>query len=176
MADSIKIGNLDISAFKVGSSDCKIYLGDVKLYPSEEPTPQCNVPATATWHRVDNNYNRNTPIYGVSFASGDVYGGGYYQLEVKNQSNIIYSIECNIHSSEEDSDSDYITIYNNSDGSIYRQIDNAVVINSFCDVFGEPMYISDNAAIPSFEQCYEVDEETGECIDAYTEYFMDALY
>ena len=35
MADTIKIGSLDISAFKVGSSDCKIYLGDTLLY---EPT------------------------------------------------------------------------------------------------------------------------------------------
>ena len=35
MGDTIKIGNLDISAFKVGSSDCKIYLGDTLLY---EPT------------------------------------------------------------------------------------------------------------------------------------------
>lgn len=34
MADSIKIGNLDISSFKVGSSDCKIYLGDTLLYQS----------------------------------------------------------------------------------------------------------------------------------------------
>ena len=34
MADTIKIGNLDISAFKVGSSDCKIYLGDTLLYPT----------------------------------------------------------------------------------------------------------------------------------------------
>ena len=33
MADTIKIGSLDISAFKVGSSDCKIYLGDTLLYP-----------------------------------------------------------------------------------------------------------------------------------------------
>lgn len=33
MADSIKIGNLDISAFKVGSADCKIYLGNTLLYP-----------------------------------------------------------------------------------------------------------------------------------------------
>ena len=37
MADSIKIGNLDISAFKVGSSDCKIYLGDTLLYPQSTP-------------------------------------------------------------------------------------------------------------------------------------------
>lgn len=34
----VKIGNLDISAFKVGSADCAVYLGDVKLYPSEEPS------------------------------------------------------------------------------------------------------------------------------------------
>lgn len=40
MADTINIGNLDISAFKVGSSDCKIYLGDTLLYPqSTPPTP-----------------------------------------------------------------------------------------------------------------------------------------
>lgn len=38
MADGIKIGNLDISAFKVGSSDCKVYLGDTLLYQNE-PTP-----------------------------------------------------------------------------------------------------------------------------------------
>lgn len=34
----IKLGNLDISSFKVGGADCSIYLGDTKLYPSEEPT------------------------------------------------------------------------------------------------------------------------------------------
>lgn len=33
MADSIKIGSINISAFKVGSDDCKIYLGDTLLYP-----------------------------------------------------------------------------------------------------------------------------------------------
>lgn len=37
MADTIKIGSLDISAFKVGSSDCKIYLGDTLLYPHSVP-------------------------------------------------------------------------------------------------------------------------------------------
>ena len=39
MADSIKIGSLDISSFKVGGADCSIYLGSVKLYPNEPPTP-----------------------------------------------------------------------------------------------------------------------------------------
>ena len=38
MADTIKIGSLDISAFKVGSSDCKIYLGDTLLYPQSQPS------------------------------------------------------------------------------------------------------------------------------------------
>ena len=37
MADTIKIGNLDISAFKVGSDDCKVYLGDTLLYPQSQP-------------------------------------------------------------------------------------------------------------------------------------------
>lgn len=37
MADSIKIGSLDISSFKVGSDDCKVYLGDTLLYPQSQP-------------------------------------------------------------------------------------------------------------------------------------------
>lgn len=37
MADTIKIGNIDITAFKVGSDNCSIYLGTVKLYP-QTPT------------------------------------------------------------------------------------------------------------------------------------------
>lgn len=41
MGDTIKIGNLDISSFKVGGVDCSIYLGDVKLYP------QTNLPYDA---------------------------------------------------------------------------------------------------------------------------------
>jgi hypothetical protein len=30
----IKLGNLDISSFKVGGADCSIYLGNTKLYPT----------------------------------------------------------------------------------------------------------------------------------------------
>ena len=33
----VKIGNLDISSFKVGGADCSIYLGDTKLYPQSQP-------------------------------------------------------------------------------------------------------------------------------------------
>ena len=38
MANTIRIGTFEVSSFKVGSSDCKIYLGSVKLYPTVEPT------------------------------------------------------------------------------------------------------------------------------------------
>ena len=36
---SIKIGNIDVSYFKVGGADCSIYIGDVKMYPTTPPTP-----------------------------------------------------------------------------------------------------------------------------------------
>jgi len=36
----IKLGNIDISAFKVGSGDCKVYLGNTLLYPT---TPSYDV-------------------------------------------------------------------------------------------------------------------------------------
>ena len=34
----IKIGNIDASYFKVGGSDCSIYLGTIKLYPQNTPS------------------------------------------------------------------------------------------------------------------------------------------
>lgn len=66
MADTIKIGNLDISAFKVGGADCSIYLGDTKLYPSEEPTPQ-----TLQWVTFNNGDTipSDLDIYGFSGVS-----------------------------------------------------------------------------------------------------------
>ena len=38
MSNTIKLGNLNISSFKVGGSDCSIYLGTVKVYPQDSPT------------------------------------------------------------------------------------------------------------------------------------------
>lgn len=34
-----KLGTLDVSAFKVGSADCKVYLGSVLVYEPTSPTP-----------------------------------------------------------------------------------------------------------------------------------------
>lgn len=67
MADTIKIGNLDISSFNVGSDDCKVYLGDTLLYP-QSPTPP-----TPTYRWVLYNEGDTVPsttIYGVKLYTG----------------------------------------------------------------------------------------------------------
>lgn len=63
----IKIGNLDISAFKVGSSDCAIYLGDTKLYPQSQPQ-------TLQWVTFSNGDTipSDLDVYGVSGISQDL--------------------------------------------------------------------------------------------------------
>ena len=58
MADTIKIGSLDISYFKVGSGDCKVYLGDVLLYPPE-----------VTQYKLTAHYN-NSSVYTVECDGG----------------------------------------------------------------------------------------------------------
>lgn len=65
MADSIKLGNLDISAFKVGSDDCKVYLGDTLLYSggTTPPTP------TLQWSTIPSDGSsvdlNGVKIYGI---------------------------------------------------------------------------------------------------------------
>ena len=68
MANSIKIGNLDISAFKVGSDDCKVYLGDALLYPQSQPQ-------TLQWVEYNNGDTipSDLEIYGISGAAFDFY-------------------------------------------------------------------------------------------------------
>jgi len=66
----MKIGNLDISSFKVGGADCSIYLGDTKLYPSEEPTP------TPTYHWVS--YSE-----GDTIPSNDVYNTYGFKIQTQ---------------------------------------------------------------------------------------------
>jgi len=64
----MKIGNLDISSIKVGSADCKVYLGDVKLYPTTFPgrwlatytggttsSGDCNASSAITQNQISKN-------------------------------------------------------------------------------------------------------------------------
>ena len=74
MADTVKIGNIDISAFKVGGADCSIYLGDTKLYPHSQPQ-------TLQWVTFNNGDTipSDLDIYGFSGVSqnlNDTFGYG----------------------------------------------------------------------------------------------------
>jgi len=76
----IKLGNLDISSFKVGGADCSIYLGDVKLYPTGS-TP------TLQWVTFSNGDTipSDLDVYGVSGISQDLLdtyesSGSYIQF------------------------------------------------------------------------------------------------
>ncbi len=63
MANGIKIGNLAIDSFKVGSGDCTIYLGDTLLYSGgTQPTPP--TPTGDTWVVY---HNGDTIPTGVTF-------------------------------------------------------------------------------------------------------------
>ena len=70
MADGIKIGNLDISAFKVGSGDCKVYLGDVEVYSPSHDFVEIGGKKWATMN-VGANSVTDTGLY---FQWGDTQG------------------------------------------------------------------------------------------------------
>ena len=91
----IKLGNLDISSFKVGGADCSIYLGDTKLYPSEEPTPQ-----TLQWVTFNNGDTipSDLNIYGFSGVSQnlfDTFGYGTHFKFTPSKANIEWCITAN---------------------------------------------------------------------------------
>ena len=83
MANGIKIGNLDVSSFKVGSDDCKIYLGDTLLYSGGTQ------PQTLQWVTFSNGDTipSDLDVYGVSGISQNLlstYGesGSYLQFQL----------------------------------------------------------------------------------------------
>lgn len=87
----MKIGNLDISSFKVASADCKVYLGDTKVYPEEAPQ-------TLQWVTFNNGdvIPTTLDIYGVKGIAGNLANTFY------NYFNPIYfslernRVECSI--------------------------------------------------------------------------------
>ena len=118
MADTIKIGNLDISAFKVGSGDCKVYLGNTLLY-SGGTTPTgvtCNdlvLPYGDSFTANTTDKYVRIPYSGVSSNDMTVVECGYGYLEFYSiDSNYIY---LHIVNSPKDGDSDCITIRINGD-------------------------------------------------------------
>lgn len=85
MADSIKIGSLDISSFKVGSDDCKVYLGSTLLYSggTTPPTP------TLQWVTFNNGdiIPPDLQIYGIKGIVNDlsiVFDDNFQDIYVEN--------------------------------------------------------------------------------------------
>ncbi len=100
MADSIKIGNLDISSFKVGGADCSIYLGDTLLYPQSQPqTLQWvtfsngdTIPSTLNIYGVKGNaYDLSNTLvswFTASRANVDISINGCYSNTVSMSDNV----------------------------------------------------------------------------------------
>lgn len=102
MADTIKIGSLDISAFKVGSDDCKVYLGNTLLYSggTTPPTP------TLQWVTFSNGDTipSDLQIYGIKGIVDDLSSvfymfddGIYVEDETHNKYGVIiggYTTAC----------------------------------------------------------------------------------
>lgn len=64
----IKLGNIDAKYIKVGSDDCKVYLGDTLLYPQSQPQ-------TLQWVTFSNGDTipSDLDIYGISGTPYDFY-------------------------------------------------------------------------------------------------------
>lgn len=94
----IKLGNLDISSFKVGGADCSIYLGDTKLYPQSQPQ-------TLQWVTFSNGDTipSDLQIYGIKGIASDLghvftnVSDGIYVENARRKFNVIiggYDTEC----------------------------------------------------------------------------------
>lgn len=78
----IKLGNIDAKYIKVGSDDCKVYLGDTKLYPSEEPIPTPEWISLSSGDTIPSGY-----VYGFKGDSQTVGSLSYDILEIGTDSN-----------------------------------------------------------------------------------------
>ena len=87
---AIKIGNLDISSFKVGGADCSIYLGDTKLYPQSQPQ-------TLQWVTFSNGDTipSDLQIYGIKGVVNDLsraFDDNLQNIFVENAGRNKYSV------------------------------------------------------------------------------------
>lgn len=127
MADGIKIGNLDISAFKVGSSDCKVYLGDVKLYP-QTPLHEYVEIGGVKWATMNVGATSVTDT-GLYFQWGDI--SGYTASQVGSGSGQKYFGWADYkYCSGAGTSSSAMTKYNSTDGkTVLEASDDAAVAN-----------------------------------------------
>ena len=172
MANGIKLGSLDISAFKVGSADTKVYLGDTLLYSGGTTPP---TPTSYTWVFADENFVNTQQIYGVRifWLTEDDDSEGF---DIYGDSSFTETYHCLIDFDGAEysiyiTDGGANTIYSDTVMSMPTELD-------FITIFGRPMYLStapydygmciDEQCVETEciceEECMEWDEETGECL------------
>ncbi len=156
----MKIGNLDISSFKVGGADCSIYLGDAKLYPSEEPTPvQCETPENLETYPLDDDFDATKAVWNLwpdnnADLDGDemtdeeeIWFTGYVVLSEDGQTPD-YTIVANLNEND-DSTLDiceYDANGENFAGLVLTALTTAQgddLYIGMCDYFQKPMYVMD---------------------------------
>ena len=128
MANGIKIGNLDISAFKVGSDDCKVYLGDVKVYP---PTPSHEYVEIGgvKWATMNVGANSVTDT-GLYFQWGDIQGYTASQCGSGEGQKYFGWADYKYWTGDTGSGSSGVTKYNSTDGkTVLEASDDAAVAN-----------------------------------------------
>ena len=152
----MKIGNLDINSFKVGGADCSIYLGDVKMYPTDvPPTPTCETPENLETFALDDEFDTTKAVWNLwpdnsADLDGDemteeesYYFTGYAVLSEDGE-NRDYTIVASI--TEEDGWTVDICEYDengeNFAGNVLTALTEDVFIG-MCDYFGKPMYVMD---------------------------------
>lgn len=155
----MKIGNLDISSFKVGGADCSIYLGDAKLYPSEEPTPPtptCETPESTETFALDDDFDKSKAVWNLwPDNSADLDGDEMAEEEYYNFENAYVVL------SEDGQNPDYTILANSTDDgnstidiceydangeNFAGTVLTASTENPFidmCDYFQKPMYVMD---------------------------------
>ena len=176
---AIKIGNLDISAFKVGSDDCKVYLGDTLLY-SGGTTPQTScTPTSQILTTFDDIFDTTNPIYAINLEELSIlapycengYASVYFSLYDASGNTVLY-----VQASSSVDSGDEVTILDTNNNVVYSSTTLNTI--SICSLFGSPLYL-DNIINPTYNiptvqtcemqecteyDCMEYDEETGECI------------
>ena len=175
----VKLGTLDISSFKVGSADCKVYLGETLLYSGDTPTPP--TPTAYTWTTIDDTFTSQQtpiPVYEIhvdwlttddnnqsfGFYDNPSFSSGYQCTIDYDENSGLYELLIYEYPN-------WITAYTHSYSS-------STDINlDFIAIFGKPMYFNS----PPQEQgncldeqcagydcldwgCVDWDPDTGECI------------
>lgn len=76
MSNVIKIGNLTIDSFKVGSADCRVYLGDTCVYSGDTPTPSLEyIPFDTRMEQYQDKY-----IKRIVIGDSSTYSGGSFDM------------------------------------------------------------------------------------------------